>query len=98
MADIIKMSYEEMATMATRFDTSAQNVDAVATAMKSIVGLLHDGALTGPPGVTFENAVNSFIAKLKTLEQDLENLKTDINKAMADMQSGDQSGASGFHG
>ncbi len=91
---IIKMSYEDMATMAQTFDKSAQNIDTLVAAMRKVGDLIKQGALTGAPGENFENAVTqTFVSKLQTLHEDLVELRNDIRAAERDMRTGDQDGA-----
>ena len=97
-SNVIKMSYEDMATMAQAFDQSAQNIDALVAAMKQVGDLINQGALTGTPGQNFETAVTqTFVSKLQNFHQDLEKLKQDILLAENDLRQADQTGASDFH-
>lgn len=90
MSDIIKMDYGLMADMSQTFKQGVEQLQDTNQVMQNIANELEDGALLGRGGVAFTEAIRGKLCPaISRLTDKFEELAGDIQKAMDDMRSAD---------
>jgi WXG100 family type VII secretion target len=90
MSDIIKMDYGLMGDMSQTFKQGVEQLQDTNQVMQNIANELEDGALLGRGGVAFTEAIRGKLCPaIARLTEKFEELAGDIQKAMDDMQSAD---------
>jgi WXG100 family type VII secretion target len=90
MSDIIKMDYGLMEDMSQTFKQGVEQLQDTNQVMQNIANELEDGALLGRGGVAFTEAIRGKLCPaIARLTEKFEELAGDIQKAMDDMQSAD---------
>ena len=90
MSEIIKMDYGLMEDMSQTFKQGVEQLQDTNQVMQNIANDLEDGALLGRGGVAFTEAIRGKLCPaIARLTEKFEELAGDIQKAMDDMQSAD---------
>jgi WXG100 family type VII secretion target len=90
MSDIIKMDYGLMEDMSQTFKQGVEQLQDTNQVMQNVANELEDGALLGRGGVAFTEAIRGKLCPaIARLTEKFEELAGDIQKAMDDMQSAD---------
>lgn len=90
MSDIIKMDYGLMEDMSQTFKQGVEQLQDTNQVMQNIANELEDGALLGRGGVAFTEAIRGKLCPaIARLTDKFEELAGDIQKAMDDMRSAD---------
>ena len=90
MSDIIKMDYGLMEDMSQTFKQGVEQLQDTNQVMQNIANELEDGALLGRGGAAFTDAIRGKLCPaIARLTEKFEELAGDIQKAMDDMQSAD---------
>ncbi len=90
MSEIIKMDYGLMEDMSQTFKQGVEQLQDTNQAMQNIANELEDGALLGRGGVAFTEAIRGKLCPaIARLTEKFEELAGDIQQAMDDMQSAD---------
>jgi WXG100 family type VII secretion target len=88
----IKMDYGLMEDMNRTFLQGVEQLQDTMQAMQNVANELEDGALLGRGGVAFTEAIRGKLAPaVSRMTDKFQELAEDINKAMEDMKSADQS-------
>jgi len=91
MSSEIRMDYGLMEDMNRVFQQGVEQLQDTMQAMQSIANELEDGALLGRGGVAFTEAIRGKLSPaISRLTDKFQELAEDINKAMEDMRSADQ--------
>ena len=93
MADKIRANYPAMQEMAKHMDLVKSRLTELAGTSNKIAQQMQAGALTGQPGEAFEASLGVLTGKINTLAEKFGEISKDINLAVSDMQSADQSAA-----
>jgi WXG100 family type VII secretion target len=92
MMSEIKMDYGLMEDMSRTFAQGVEQLQDTMQAMQNVANELEDGALLGRGGVAFTEAIrNKLSPAISRLTEKFQELSEDVNKAMEDMKSADQS-------
>ena len=90
MSDIIKMDYGLMEDMSQTFKQGVEQLQDTNQVRQNIANELEDGALLGRGGAAFTDAIRGKLCPaIARLTEKFEELAGDIQKAMDDMQSAD---------
>ena len=92
MSNEIKMDYGLMEDMNRTFLQGVEQLQDTMQAMQNIANEMEDGALLGQGGAAFTEALRDKLSPaISRLIEKFEELADDINKAMEDMRSADES-------
>jgi len=92
MSNEIKMDYGLMEDMNRTFLQGVEQLQDTMQAMQNIANEMEDGALLGQGGAAFTEALRDKLSPaISRLIEKFEELAGDINKAMEDMRSADES-------
>lgn len=92
MSNEIKMDYGLMEDMNRTFLQGVEQLQDTMQAMQNIANQMEDGALLGQGGAAFTEALRDKLSPaISRLIEKFEELAGDINKAMEDMRSADES-------
>ena len=87
----IRMDYGLVEEMSTTFAKGVEQLQDTMTEMQSIASDLEDGALLGKGGEAFAAAIRNDLARaLNNLTEKFQELSKDVNDAMEDMRSADE--------
>jgi uncharacterized protein YukE len=89
MADVIRTNYAALEQMAKQCETVATELQDTASKAAKWAQKMQDGALKGPPGDTFADALTRFIGKLSLLAESFNQEARDIRGASSDMSNAD---------
>ncbi len=91
MSNEIRMDYGLMEDMNRTFLQGVEQLQDTMQAMQNVANELEDGALLGRGGVAFTEAIRGKLSPaISRLTEKFQELADDINKAMEDMRSADQ--------
>lgn len=94
-----KMVYESMEEMSKTFTKGKAQIAEMVTSMNKVAQKLEGGALKGKGGDMFAQALKETLkAKLDKIAQAMQELSTDVSKAMAEMKQVEQQDTKMFKG
>jgi WXG100 family type VII secretion target len=96
MADQIRVNYPALEDMANHCQRVSERLQQTAANAQKIAGQMQNGALVGPPGEVYVQALNIFYGKVMKLSGKFSEEANDIRQAMNDMRQADNSAGSNF--
>jgi uncharacterized protein YukE len=96
MSDKIRVNYPALEEMANHCQMVSERLQQTAANAQKIAGQMQNGALIGPPGEVFVQALNIFFNRVMKLSGKFSEEANDIRQAIADMRQADQSAGNNF--
>lgn len=96
MADKIRVNYPALEEMANHCKMVSDRLSQTATMVQKSAAQMQNGALLGPPGDIYVQALSILQVKVNKLSLKFAEEANDIKQAMADMQQADSAAGNQF--
>ncbi len=96
MSDQIRVNYPALEEMAAHCQGVSDRLAQTASTAQKIAAQMQNGALVGPPGEAYVQALNIFVFKVNKLSGKFSEVSNDIKQAMNDMRQADNSAGNNF--
>lgn len=96
MADQIRVNYPALEDMANHCQKVSDRLQQTAANAQKIAGQMQNGALLGPPGEVYVQALNLFYNRVMKLSGKFSEVSNDIRQAMNDMRQADNQAGGNF--
>ena len=96
MSDQIRLNYPALEDMAAHCQMVSERLQQTAANAQRMAGQMQNGALVGPPGETYVQALGIFVQKVMKLSGKFSEVSNDIKQAMNDMRQADGSAGNNF--
>lgn len=96
MSDQIRVNYPALEEMASHCQMVSDRLQQSAANAQKIAGQMQNGALVGPPGEVYVQALGIFAQKVMKLSGKFSEVSNDIKQAMNDMRQADSSAGNNF--
>lgn len=96
MSDKIRVNYPALEDMSRHCQMVAERLTQTAMTAQKIAGQMQNGALVGPPGEVYVQALGLFYTRVTKLSNKFAEEANDIKQAIADMQQADSAAGNNF--
>ena len=96
MADKIRVNYPALEDMANHCQMVSERLMQTGATAQKIAGQMQNGALMGPPGEVYVQALNLFVTRVGKLAGKFAEEANDIRQAMSEMQQADNAAGNNF--